>query len=60
MIEVKINFDKEKGHTSITVEGHGQDIVCSAVSALTQTTALGLEKIAEAYPDQIKIIKGED
>lgn len=30
---------------------HGKDIVCSAVSVLTQTTVLGLLKIAEADID---------
>jgi len=37
---------KVTGHAGF--DTHGKDIVCSAVSALAQTTLLGLLKVAEA------------
>ncbi|MFZ5352938.1 MAG: ribosomal-processing cysteine protease Prp [Bacillota bacterium] len=45
---------KEKNIIGFKVSGHtgfakrGEDIVCSAVSALTQTALIGLEKVAGA------------
>ncbi len=33
-----------KGHTGYA--DHGEDIVCAAVSALTQTTVIGLQEVA--------------
>lgn len=53
MIRVEIYLDSEgqnivgfivKGHAGFAP--HGQDIVCSAVSVLTQTTVLGLAQFA--------------
>lgn len=56
-----INVTMENGHVSIDIAGHagyapyGQDIVCSAISAIVQTAILGLEAIAEQYPNNVKI-----
>ena len=51
MTEVKILLDK--GHiVSVTADGHtgygveGEDIVCSALSSVIQTAALGIMKVA--------------
>lgn len=47
------------GSTSIEVDGHEQGAeggrVCAAVSAITQTALLGLQQIAEEYPDIVSI-----
>jgi hypothetical protein len=40
-----INSFKVTGHADFGK--HGKDIVCSAVSVLTQTTVIGLKKVAE-------------
>lgn len=59
---ITIKAEKKSGLVSIKVEGHanydehGKDIVCSAVSAITQTALLGLLAIAESYPDHVKIV----
>lgn len=45
----KINGFKVTGHSGYST--HGSDIVCSAVSALTQTALLGLIKVAKADVD---------
>ena len=56
-----INVTMENGHVSIDIAGHadyapyGQDIVCSAISTIVQTAILGLEAIAEQYPNNVKI-----
>lgn len=34
---------------------HGKDIVCAAVSAIMQTTLLGLQAIAEQYPQHVSL-----
>jgi uncharacterized protein YsxB (DUF464 family) len=47
------------GQTSIEVEGHEEHReegrVCAAVSAITQTALLGLQHVAEQYPDIVSI-----
>lgn len=59
---IKIYVSKKEGDVSIDVVGHaeydeyGKDIVCAGVSAIVQTALLGLEAIAQSYPDNIKII----
>jgi len=59
MIEVSIR--SRNGEMEIYAVGHansgpvGQDIVCAAVSAIMQTAALGLQAVAEQYPEYIKI-----
>lgn len=46
---------------SITIDGHadyaesGKDIVCAAVSAVLQTTQIGLIQMAIQYPHHIKL-----
>lgn len=47
--EGSISGFKVTGHAGFN--SHGKDIVCSAVSALAQTTLLGLVKVAEAEVD---------
>ncbi len=51
---IKIEIIKNKGFVKrFTVEGHsgydihGNDIVCSAVSVLTQTVLIGLQEVAD-------------
>lgn len=59
---IKIYVSKKEGDVSIDVVGHaeydeyGKDIVCAGVSAIVQTALLGLEAIAQSYPDNVKII----
>lgn len=47
------------GHTTIEVDGHEEHAqdgrVCAAVSAITQTALLGLQQVAERYPDLVSI-----
>lgn len=47
------------GHTVIEVDGHEGHLedgrVCAAVSAITQTALLGLEAVAEQYPDLVSV-----
>ena len=59
---INITVTKEdNGHINIDVNGHanyaphGQDIVCAGVSAIVQTTLLGLEAIADSYPHNVHI-----
>lgn len=47
------------GRTSIEVTGHEEHAaggrVCAAVSAITHTALLGLEQVAQQYPDLVSI-----
>lgn len=47
------------GRTSIQVDGHEEHAeggrICAAVSAITQTALLGLQMIAEQYPDLVSV-----
>lgn len=47
------------GRTSIEVDGHEEHAedgrVCAAVSAITQTALLGLEQVAQQYPDLVSV-----
>lgn len=58
---IKITVDKKSGHMQITADGHansapyGSDIICAAVSVIMQTAALGLQAIAEQYPDHVVV-----
>jgi uncharacterized protein YsxB (DUF464 family) len=51
----------EDGEMNISAKGHanyaehGKDIVCSAVSAIMQTTIMGLQAIADQYPEHVKV-----
>ncbi|MDR5657900.1 ribosomal-processing cysteine protease Prp [Serpentinicella sp. ANB-PHB4] len=57
MIKIEIFRNKQKEVNKYVVSGHaqaaeyGQDIVCSAVSVLSQTTLLGLYEVAEIKVD---------
>lgn len=52
MITITMHRDKEYRYTGFTISGHadyaeeGSDIVCAAVSALSQTALLGLMEYA--------------
>lgn len=47
------------GHFVLEVDGHEQGVqdgrVCAAVSAITQTALLGLQQVADQYPDIVSI-----
>ena len=57
MIQVTFKKNSRGLITQFEVKGHasfaprGEDIVCAAVSALTQTAVMSLEKIAGLEPD---------
>jgi len=57
MIQIRASRDAAGRLFALAVRGHagrgkkGQDIVCAAVSALTQAALLGLEKQAGAHLD---------
>lgn len=52
------------GRTSIEVSGHDEPVaggrVCAAVSAITHTALLGLEQVAQQFPDQVSIEINEE
>lgn len=60
MVKVTLKRDREGYIQSFEVTGHaafaphGEDIVCAAVSVLTQTAVLSLERIAGVSPEVIK------
>jgi uncharacterized protein YsxB (DUF464 family) len=47
------------GSTRIEVAGHeghaAGGLACAAVSAITQTALLGLEQVAQQYPDLVSV-----
>lgn len=47
------------GRTSIEVSGHDDPAVggrvCAAVSAITQTALLGLDQVAQQFPDDVSV-----
>lgn len=57
MIQAMFFVSRDEGMLGFTVQGHadagdyGEDIVCSAVSALCQTAYLGIEEVAKATCD---------
>lgn len=59
---IKVYISQKEGDISIDVVGHaeydeyGKDIVCAGVSAIVQTAILGLEAIAQSYPNNVQII----
>lgn len=63
MITIKVNFNKEGLITGYKVEGHaglaeaGKDILCAAVSVITQTPILGLERHLKRHP-RCQVIEG--
>lgn len=56
MITIKVDYDSQGMITGYKVEGHaglaeaGKDILCAAVSVLTQTPILGLERHLKSKP----------
>lgn len=57
--ENRITITKGNGYREIRVEGHNQDpIVCSALSAIVETTILGLEALANST-NSVTIIEEE-
>jgi uncharacterized protein len=57
MITIKVKAGH--GHTSIEIDGHAEgkdgNIICAGVSAVSHTAILGLNAIAENYPEQVTI-----
>lgn len=57
MIEIRARLGD--GSTSIEVTGHEEHTVggraCAAVSAITQTALLGLQMVAQQYPDLVSV-----
>ena len=52
MTKITIIKNAEKGYMQITAEGHHDEaIVCSAISAIMQTTEAGLELLANSVND---------
>ena len=51
-----INIKIRNGETEIYSVGHCDSaIVCSAISAIMQTTILGLVQLSEQFPNEIKL-----
>lgn len=54
------------GFLSLTVSGHseaapkGQDVICAAVSAITQTALLGLQALALKHPEHVEFDAKEE
>lgn len=49
MTKITIVKDAKKGYMQITADGHHEDpIVCSAISAIMQTTEAGLELLSNS------------
>ena len=63
---IKIKVIVKDGETHISIAGHagyapkGYDIVCAAVSSIAHTAVLGLNAVAETYPDHIEIEIDQD
>lgn len=54
MVETKVI--QSNGGTIIQLKGHAKDpLVCSAISAITDTYILGLQAIQESYPNEINV-----
>lgn len=56
---IKVRARLGEGLASIEVSGHEEHAedgrVCAAVSAITQTALLGLEQVAQQYPDLVSV-----
>lgn len=56
---IRIRARLGDGRTSIEVTGHDElaagGRVCAAVSAITQTALLGLEQVAQQFPDDVSV-----
>lgn len=59
MIRISVNLDKGEAHIDMT--GHadyaeeGKDIVCAGVSAIIQTAIMGLQVMAQKYPENVEV-----
>lgn len=61
MIKIIIKRENENS-IEMKISGHGggkkgSDIICAGVSAIIQTTILGLKAIEKEYPESIRIIE---
>lgn len=54
MIKVEIESN-EDGYMRIEVKGHGNPLVCSAVSATMQSAAMYLERMAREYSEDMEV-----
>jgi len=58
---VQIKVERGSGKIHIKSDGHanyakhGSDIVCAGISAILETTVLGLTELAIAYPDYVSV-----
>jgi Predicted ribosomal protein len=56
---IRVRAHLGDGHTSIEVVGHEEHAAggraCAAVSAITQTALLGLDQVAQQYPDLVSV-----
>lgn len=56
---IRIRARLGAGYTEIKVTGHEEHaaggLACAAVSAITQTALLGLEQVAQQYPDLVSV-----
>lgn len=59
MIKINIKENQKEGKYSIIVEGHTETQVCAGVSAIMQTASLGLQAIAQNYPNNVKFEREE-
>lgn len=65
---IEIAAEARAGWTQVTVAGHEPYAgeagdggrVCAAVSAITRTAILGLQAVAEAFPDLVSITVTEE
>lgn len=54
MTQIKVTM--RNGEMEIYAVGHAREpIVCASVSAILETAVLGLQAIAEQYPDQVQL-----
>lgn len=54
MIKVEIETDND-GFMRIEVKGHGNPLVCAAVSATMQSAAMYLERMAQEYDEDMVV-----
>lgn len=66
MTNITIKRNSETPEITISIKGHsgyanqGSDIVCAGVSALMNTTILGLQQIEKEFPSYVRINMQED
>jgi uncharacterized protein YsxB (DUF464 family) len=54
MTQIKVTM--RNGEMEIYAVGHAKDpIACASVSAIMETAVLGLQAVADLYPDQVQI-----